>query len=180
MTDAEIAEFALLMMRRNHICPLYVFWCTSMGSNLWKWFHAGYITACNRKELHHHHYNIVNGGVPSFTRDILLGKAVKKYGFIASASDLWNIKTCLVNDSIYMCTHINTRSNVFVKKQATYAFLCMYVGVKTSRDVAGVIARMVAKMYLDDYKWIKETSMYEGQEHIIERLTRERLLKWVQ
>lgn len=174
----EIAEFALLMMKRNHVDPLYVFWCTSMtSSNFWKWFNASYITACNREELHRHHYNIVIGGAPSFTRDVLLGKTVKKYSLDAPTSDLWNIKTCLVNNSIYMCTY--TLSNAFVKQQASYAFLCMYVGVKTGRDVATVIARKVAKMYLDDYKWIKEKSIDEHPPHIIERLTRERLMKWV-
>jgi hypothetical protein len=48
-----------------------------------------------------------------------------------------------------------TRSTEFIERFATKAFLCMYVGMNTGRDVAGIIARKVARMYLNDYKWMQ-------------------------
>jgi hypothetical protein len=72
-----------------------------------------------------------------------------------------------------------TRSNEFIERTASYAFLCMYVGVKTGRDIACTIARKVAKMYLDDYKWIANLPPYINYDGPVEKEIRERIMRWL-
>lgn len=65
-----------------------------------------------------------------------------------------------------------TRTNEFIERTATRAFL--YMRTLACKDVAGIIARMVAKMYLDDYKWMQRIPCsVEGAEMIRIRVMRQ-------
>jgi hypothetical protein len=55
----------------------------------------------------------------------------------------------------------------------------MYVGVKTGRDIAGMIARKVARMYLDDYEWIANLPAFINFDGLVEKEIRERILMWL-
>jgi hypothetical protein len=67
-----------------------------------------------------------------------------------------------------------TRSTEFIERFATKAFLYMYRCVGTGRDVAGIIARKVARMYLDDYKWMQSVPPgANGAEMVRMRVLRE-------
>jgi hypothetical protein len=75
----------------------------------------------------------------------------------------------IVNSYIGMTRY--TRSTEFIERFATKAFL--YMRPLCGRDVAGVIARMVARMYLDDYKWMQSVSPgADGAEKVRMRILR--------
>jgi hypothetical protein len=71
-----------------------------------------------------------------------------------------------------------TRSNDFIERVATYAFMCMYKCMNTGRDIAGMIARMVATIYLDDYEWIANLPPFINFDGLIEKEIRERITRW--
>lgn len=56
-------------------------------------------------------------------------------------------------DCDYAFGYWYNRSNEFVERAASQAFL--YMRPFCGKDVAGLIARMVARMYLEDYKWLQ-------------------------
>jgi hypothetical protein len=70
----------------------------------------------------------------------------------------------------YYATHQCSVSFEFIERTATRAFLCMRQLL--GRDVAGLIARMVAQMYMKDYEWLRTTTITESS-------LRERILRWI-
>jgi hypothetical protein len=65
-------------------------------------------------------------------------------------------------------------SNLYIERTATRAFL--YMRLFVCKDVAGIIARMVAKLYLADIQWMIDESRYG---YIEPGMIRHRITRWL-
>jgi hypothetical protein len=166
----DIADFIKRAYTRP-VCYLLVYWMTLFDRGILHEMETrGYISHDDKDKYHEWFYYTLNGGGASLTRNILAGATVSVlYGCYTSTSLLWRIK--FKNDLKY-CTI--KRSNRFANMQGGYAFMATrpYVG----RDVAGMIARMVARMYIADIQWIKLVER-DNKINIKEKRTREQLCR---
>jgi hypothetical protein len=160
-------------------CYLVVYWMTLFKSmDLTAYTLDGLLSADEADEIQSLIYWTLNGGNRGFTRRILThDHAGKIVAHVCNTTTkhthgLWNVSVCKLGTN-YLETF--SLSFEFIERTASYVFLCMRWLV--GHDVAGLIARKVAKMYLDDVKWIKHIERF-GDKYMREKLVRGRIKRW--
>lgn len=173
-------ELMLCTVARGYFDPLTMFWlCLISSQNVWDWFHHGLITDAYRVACHRMLYYATMYGTPSTVKKILLGCTVAR-NCISDADTpthrMWTVKYTRISRMEVLYKY--SPSNEFVEHTASVAFL--YMRPIIGRDVAGIIARMVAQMYLDDYKWLKiYHCASDGVTSWFEMQLRERIIRWL-
>jgi hypothetical protein len=118
---------------------------------------------------------------PVMFRNVLCGHKVRcEWKTDCVKSTMWKyvIKTSGMHE-VMNCV----RSNEFIESAATVAFMNMRP--LCGRDVAGIIARMVAMMYLDDYAWMRTMTQRGANgkkpcnDTMLEYKIRERITMWL-
>jgi hypothetical protein len=177
---SEQIDLARRILSSQFFDPLTMFWLTLVLEHNFTWLYRNMITQEEYEQYSELTKKLFGGQFQmSFHRNVLAGHRVecgRLWDWVGNPT--WKYETIVhrSRQRVYC-----VRTNEFIERAVTFAF--MILRPLCGRDVAGLIARKVARMYLDDYEWMRASTQRNKKgkkpmsDHELEKQTRERLLR---